>query len=246
MTNNKTKKQAAGKTEEAPGNEVKLIGMISHNMRGPLSYLNTLASFLKTNYDDLSKTELGEALSVLHETSDSLHQTVNNLFYWALQQQDLFEPNIEHLNIAEVIGKEVAAMRNQFEDKKVNLAYFHTGDSFFETDAAIVQLIVQNLLANALKFSDENSKTSVLTNITDDKFTLQVMDEGMGIHPEDLKKITQGFQTTRKGTHAERGTGVGLRMVGELVKLLGGEVEIISKLHLGTNFRIAIPRPKTS
>lgn len=240
--NSDHKDQSVTKQNKAADNQdAKLLGMLSHNFKGPLSYLHNMITFLNDHQGALTKAELKESMALLQETSASLNQMITKMFYWALKQQELFSPQIEQVEIPRLFGTEVAAMRNIFEGKKVHLGYFHTGSTNMASDAAILSLIIQNLLSNALKFSTENAKTSVRTNVSNNKLAIEVMDEGIGMDASTLQKLREGIVVTTTGTAKEIGTGLGLRMVGELVKILNGTIEIKSKPDLGTTFIIVIP-----
>jgi two-component system, sensor histidine kinase and response regulator len=234
-----TKDKHAGNTPDKQ--DAKLVGMLAHNIKGPLGYLHNMIAFLNAHQNELSKAELSDAMMVLQETSTSLKQMISNLFYWSLKQQDLFTPQMEQVSIPSIFGEEVQAIRGVFEGKKIHLGYFHTGKEHIISDSAMLRLIIQNLLSNAVKFSGEHQTTSVRTILTDAGLTIQVMDEGVGMDVHALRKIREGIRITTKGTAKEIGTGIGLRMVGELVQILGGTVVVNSRPNLGTTFEIVIP-----
>jgi signal transduction histidine kinase/DNA-binding response OmpR family regulator len=114
-------------------------------------------------------------------------------------------------------------------------------------DVSILQKIIDNLISNAIKYSDEETVIRVRVSIDfidgHDHYTLEVEDEGVGIPLHEQKNVLEPFYRIRRHTHRE-GSGVGLALVNQLVKLWGGSIDITSPLHerdRGTRLRVLLP-----
>ncbi|MEQ9483706.1 ATP-binding protein [Coleofasciculus sp. F4-SAH-05] len=110
-------------------------------------------------------------------------------------------------------------------------------------DQKILQLIVRNLLTNALKYSPENSSVYLTLTCEDDRLTVEVKDNGIGIPPEDQPCIFEPFRRA-SNTGTVRGSGMGLAIVKKAVDLHGGTLSVESVLGIGTRFTVVLPFPE--
>ena len=97
--------------------------------------------------------------------------------------------------------------------------------------------VVLNLVSNSIKYSNDNGKIKIYTNISKDKFVLVVKDNGIGIPKEDLPRIFERFYTVDK-SRTSKGTGLGLAIVKHIVKLFNGEIFVESELGKGSKFTV--------
>jgi len=109
-------------------------------------------------------------------------------------------------------------------------------------DKEALMTIIRNLLDNALKFSPEGVQIKVKSSVEGNKVRLDVIDEGMGIDPNRLNiLLTEDFIKSTQGTAMEKGSGLGLHIVKNLLKKLNGELKIESILGKGSTFSVFIP-----
>ena len=109
------------------------------------------------------------------------------------------------------------------------------------SDRELLTLALQNLLGNAVKYSSKGDVTLAARRSPDhdDGWVLSVSDEGPGIGPENLGRLFEAF--TRGDTHGQPGVGLGLSIASQATKLLGGKLEVDSKLGAGSTFRLVLP-----
>ena len=130
---------------------------------------------------------------------------------------------------------------------KLNLGYHCSPILNVEIDKEKVEIILNNLLSNALKFTSKYGTIELMTYDEDEMLSIKVSDNGSGIHPDDLPFIFDRFyQTKRKNKLAQGGTGIGLSLTHELVKLMNGTIEVKSELGEGSTFTVSIPKIKVS
>src|SRR5690606_30786866 len=111
-------------------------------------------------------------------------------------------------------------------------------------DKNMLELIIRNLITNAIKFSRQNTKVLVTCEVQERDVKLSVQDFGTGISEENLKKLKQGISFTTRGQANEGGTGLGLLLVRESIKKNGGTLSVQSTQGEGTTFSITIPKPE--
>ncbi|MFW5840817.1 MAG: sensor histidine kinase, partial [Planctomycetota bacterium] len=114
----------------------------------------------------------------------------------------------------------------------------------FESDRKLVEMILQNLLENALKFTPAGGQVTFSGKVEGDSAQLQVRDTGCGIRSEDQSRIFERFyqaDQARSGDNRIRGTGLGLAIVKHASEQLGGQIKLVSRLNLGTTITITLP-----
>ena len=143
-------------------------------------------------------------------------------------------------NLRDLCNKVIADFNFSDETKhKLEFNYL-TSKSTFNIDPKQVQIIIQNLLSNAFKYSNNGNKVELKIDADDSNLQLRVTDHGIGISDEDLSHIFDPFYRSIN-TEGIQGTGLGLSIVKNAVEMHGGTINVNSKLGEGSTFLINIP-----
>jgi signal transduction histidine kinase len=116
----------------------------------------------------------------------------------------------------------------------------HNAPVEMETDEKLLRSVISNLLTNAIKFSPGKEQVYLTISGIQNQIEIQVRDEGLGIHPDELEKIFEPFLRGREVASIP-GTGLGLSITKKAVELLGGIIQTESKLNQSTTFTVLIP-----
>ena len=108
----------------------------------------------------------------------------------------------------------------------------------------MIEIVIQNLLANALKFSRKGDSITVSNHISNGSCIISVADTGVGIPKHNLEKLFKSNTYTTMGTNNEKGTGLGLSICKELVELNGGKIWVESTVNTGSTFYVQLPKTK--
>lgn len=208
----------------------------SHSMRGPLKSIAGLVNLLQTDPANDNAVEYVERiLQSVREMESRL-----NLLEQSLENS---RKNfvIESLDMKSFVNKVIEEVRKEtaFTDIVLNIHVEQT-DSFY-TDINCFQLILKNLISNAINFSDDAKKekfVDILINASGRSCSIHVNDNGIGIPADAQDKI---FQLFYRGIEKSAGSGVGLYVVHEIVKKLGGSISVNSAVGAGSNFFVWIP-----
>ena len=214
---------------------------VSHEFRTPLTLmLGPVESILSGR--DLP-SDLRNQLESVHRNSLRLLKLVNSLLDFSRIEAGRMEANFEPTNLFEFTGEVAGVFRSAVE--KAGLAFVVRCAPLagpVPVDRDMWEKILLNLLSNALKFTHEGG-IEVELRPAGEWVELAVSDTGVGIPPEELPKMFDRFhriQDARGRTH--EGTGIGLALVQELVKLHGGTIRVESVLNAGSRFTVSIPK----
>lgn len=231
---------------EANSAKDKFFSIIAHDLRNPLQSILTDAEILEKFFDTFSSDKIREYVNHIYKTSTLLKNLLENLLTWAKTQTGrvVFRP--EWININLLVNDIVRYIEPTAKNKDIEIVYDKTLDFMVYLDRNMVTTVMRNLLSNAIKFSFRNSKVFIeIENFYDGNIPslrVSVRDQGIGI-PKDVReklfKIEHNITTT--GTEKEQGTGLGLILCNELIKLHGGNIWVESEEGKGTTFTFTIP-----
>ncbi|NMR89513.1 HAMP domain-containing histidine kinase, partial [Vibrio parahaemolyticus] len=170
---------------------------------------------------------------------ESLTFIIGNLNRIIEDETETNDLNLEDIEIDKLIKQIVNGLKNQFDNKKIQIKIDTDEKMTIRTDKYKFTQILYNLLTNAYKYTESNKKVSISYRIEKDDFVLEVKDEGKGIKEEDIDKIWNAYY--RGQDEIEYGEGIGLYVVSENVKKLGGEIKVYSKVGNGSIFTVKLP-----
>jgi len=226
----------------------RIIGMLSHEMRAPLSILSTLTSEIKKRNKDVT---LNEFANTLHFTSKSLQITVNQILdFFKRENSDLVMYN-SIFNLKSEITNIIASLKPLSENKKIDLiAKIDPNlDTLIWADSTKIHQLFYNIIGNALKFTEQGNIT-VVANLTPKnsklKLEISIKDTGIGIPSEDVAHIfDKYYQSQNSDSKVSLGIGLGLNLCKEIVELHHGKIEVKSSLNKGTevSFYLLLDQP---
>ncbi len=224
-------------------NDVKdrLFSIVSHDLKDSISSIKAFLDLLKE--DSISREEFNELIPELSENADNASLLLFNLLNWSKSQMQNLEPNPELFNIQEVFHSKISLVEQKMEQKRIVLIDESQRD-FIYADRSMVEIVIQNLLTNAVKFSRVGDIITISNKEHNGNSLICVEDTGVGIPKENLKKLFQNNNFTTVGTKNEKGTGLGLTICKELVELNQGRIWVESTPNVGTKFYVELPKVK--
>ena len=159
---------------------------------------------------------------------------------WSKSEMNI-KPDAEAVRLHEVVaenmqGSEIAAIgKNITFHNQVDPALSYFGDHH------MVRLVLRNLLANAVKFT-ENGSITVFSSLSNGQVTLSVKDDGVGMDKSEAEQLFYtGIHFSKDGTRSEKGNGLGFTICQEVIKKFGGKLSVESELEKGTTFYFVLP-----
>lgn len=225
----------------------KIMSIISHNVKGPLKYLHYVSNFLDQNWTNLSEEELRRSSSSILETSQSLYELVDNVLKWSKQQNAEIQFNTERFTVSSLIEEEIKIQAPLFATKDIVVK--NMIDDGFEliADRHLLRLILQNIFSNAIKFSKQGGAVRIKAKRNGDTSNILIEDEGVGMSKREIERIFDiNDHYTRPGTNNEKGNGIGLLIIQDLVSLHGGAISFRSRPDKGTTVELSFPLQEDS
>lgn len=236
------------KLEKMNSSKDKLFSLISHDLRSPFNSLLGFSEILTTEYDSLTPDEIREYIRAIYDSSKNLYGITNNLLQFSRFQMGKIEYKPKRVGLKKLITSVLKLLKGNIVKKQLNIVDNTGKDLAVYADEDMMSSVFQNLIANAIKFTNKNG------DITIDAFPfvenemkfirIEVRDNGVGISNSDLKRINEGDYYTTPGTEKEFGTGLGIPLVKEFIARNGGVMEIKSKLDAGSTFIFTVPQSK--
>jgi two-component system sensor histidine kinase/response regulator len=221
----------------------RLISVLAHDLRAPLSTLRGLFSLLQD--DTITHQELVEmipnVLKKLEYTSDFL----DTLLFWINSQMENFDSSVKSFSIKDIVEYEMENYQEQAASKGITLIDNVPDSTIASADPNSIRIVIRNLITNAIKFSREKDTIEVIASINDEMIEIKVKDTGTGIPPEKLKKLFKSKVDSSTGTQQESGTGMGLLFCKDLVEKCNGKIWVTSQQGVGTEFSFTVPADVT-
>jgi two-component system, sensor histidine kinase and response regulator len=235
----------AQKLERLNNLKSKLFSVISHDIRGPISSLHSLLELLTNK--GMSQEEFIVISNKLKGNINVTQRTLENLLTWSLSQMDGLKTERKIVRIQDVIEESCRLMDEVASQKNVTLIRDVSESHLVNADPDQVQLILRNLVQNAIKFSKQHG-TVLLTVINHSKYCkVTVKDFGIGMDQHEIALVMGAMSHfTKAGTQQEKGTGLGLLLCQEFVKRNGGTFSVQSVPGEGTEFSVSFESAKFS
>lgn len=221
------------------------VSNVSHELRTPLSLISMFSETLEMNRVS-SEEKKQEYYSIISQEANRLGRIVNNILNFSRMEDGRRKFNMEEKNVNELVERIYNNYSFHLKNKGFNFDFESAGDlPLLSIDEEAVSEAVINLIDNAVKYSKERKVVHIKTGIEVDQVFIEVADEGIGISPEDQKKVFNKFYRVSTGlVHNTKGTGLGLTLVKYIMDTHEGEIRLESKIGNGSKFRLLFPVEK--
>jgi signal transduction histidine kinase len=218
----------------------KLFSIIGHDLRNPIATLKSLLALVLT--DDVSQEEFKTFAPKLQRNVNTVYDTLENLLQWAYSQMQGMNHSPNTFDMQDIVTNNIALVAEIAHAKQITILQdIHANCSIF-ADENHINLILRNLINNALKFTNQGGNISIATKLVDTFIQVSVTDTGVGMNAEQLANLFYVDKSfTTYGTDGEKGTGLGLLLCKEMVTINGGKMWVTSKENEGTTFYFTVP-----
>lgn len=216
------------------------IGMISHELRNPITTIKGYVQLLESLYADHKDPMLVDSLRNMGKQVENVIQMISELLDLSKIRAGRFTLAKEPFDINNLIKETIEEFRHAHAEVKIEFEVNHS--LIIEADVKRIGQVLKNLLSNAIKYAPDSNTITMNSYQTEDMVIISVQDYGIGISEEDQSKIFDKFYRA-SGTDEKRfaGFGIGLNLVFEIIKAHGGQVSVESELDQGAHFYLSLP-----
>jgi signal transduction histidine kinase/ActR/RegA family two-component response regulator len=238
-------RKARESAERADRAKDEFLAVLSHELRTPLNAVSGWARLLQ--HDHLTDpAQIARAKDAIVRNADAQVRLIDDLLDLSRLARGKVHLSLGPVRMADVRQAAVDAIRPSASEKGITIAVADAGDAddIIVGDAARLQQVIWNLLANAVKFTGNGGEIVLTQRSSSDGIEIAVSDTGEGMAPEILPHVFDRFrQGDGSSTRSHRGLGLGLALVRDLVTLHGGTVSAFSQgLGRGSTFTVTLPR----
>jgi signal transduction histidine kinase/DNA-binding response OmpR family regulator/streptogramin lyase len=220
----------------------KLLAILSHDLKNPISVLHGYTNILESQYGTLPEDERKLILHKINKSSESVKLQVLNLLDWALSQSGKMQCLPEDCNCKSVVRDEIMFLLPSAELKNIKIHESIELDQSVWVDIRMLGTVIRNIISNSIKFCNKGGEITISVTKKETQACIQIHDNGIGIDADKIDRIidSKDFVSTF-GTENEKGTGLGLIVCKEFVEKNNGSITIQSVVNEGTTLTIYLP-----
>lgn len=229
----------AERLQEADDFKTRMFANIAHEFRTPLTLIGGMAELIRED----SHHQVRERTEIIQHNADKVLRLVNQMLNLARLEAGSMPLNLVRSDLSSFIRYVFQSFKGLAEHRKVKMHYLPENQRIeMDFDPEKMEEMLGNLLSNALKYTPAGGDVYLSFHATPTLFTLHVKDTGFGIPSDKVGHIFERFYRVEGGhQHYEEGSGIGLTLVREYIRLMGGEISVVSQQNIGSEFTVTLP-----
>ncbi|MBP2114513.1 sensor histidine kinase [Paenibacillus silagei] len=215
------------------------VSNVSHEVQSPLTSISGYALALKQM--NIPESERNRYLDIIIGEAERMSKMSDSLLKLSLLESQSQQLRFTTFSLDEQLRRVIVALQPQWSARRINFDLQLTAATL-TADYDLLSQVWTNLLGNSIKFSGDGGVISVHTKQDNKSVTVRVSDTGIGVAPEDQKRIFERFfKADRSHSNKYNGSGMGLAIVKQIVLLHQGDIRVESELGAGTSFIVTLP-----
>lgn len=217
-------------------NEV--LNMVAHDLKSPINQILGFLNLLRI--ESAEKKE--ELISYIEDSCHTALSIIGEIIETAELENEGYKLKRKKTDLNNLTDESIKHFKLDARNKNIAITTQYADNVFVSVNQTKFSRAIDNMIANAIKFSPENSQIDIITQKTNDKVLLTIRDYGIGIDQDDIPLLFDKFKKPRKkGTRGEKSTGLGLSIVKKIVDLHEGAIYVESEIEKGSSFTIELP-----
>ena len=241
LTNRQIINHQNQKLENMLHTQNRLFSIIAHDLRSPF---NAILGFGQILEDELvqSRSDLVKYIRQINQSAHNTFYLLENLLAWSRRQQSKNALQLTVVEAQPVINGIINQHTDRMQQKELIVYSQLPANTFIYADVNAFEMIVRNLLVNAIKFTPRKGEIRIESRVDAQLFYLTISDSGVGMTAEQISQIQNLKQTISKpGTEQEAGAGLGLSLCFDFTHQMNGELRISSRPQQGTTVELSLP-----
>jgi len=240
---NKKIEEQVSELEKLNATKDKFFSIIAHDLKSPFNALIGFSQIMKERYYELEDERKINILGLINKTSSTMFSLLVNLLNWARTQsgQMTMEPNLN--GIHKMIEDNVHLLEASSKEKKIRIKIDFISDYKILCDRNMLTTVFRNLISNAIKYTNKGGTVGISAFELGHNVSISITDNGIGMSKEEIDRLFKIDEySSKQGTFKEQGTGLGLIVCAEFVKMHGGEIKVYSSEGQGSTFTVILPK----
>ncbi len=234
--------QQAEQIQKVNRTKDRLYSVIAHDIKTPFSNISMLISTLAEGYLEPGSAEYKEIIQNINNASQETYALLKDLLLWTRTQTGDLEMAPESIRLNKLVHSAIHFFKPNAATKNIALHMDVPEDLLMKADRNMMQSVLQNLISNAIKFTNEKGDVHISARKKANNIVIEIKDTGVGIPEESMKKLfVEEGQVTTRGTNDEKGSGLGLLLVKDFVQRNNGIIDLESIPGEGTTFILNFP-----
>lgn len=217
----------------------RIFFIVSHDLRNPVAAQKQVIDYMVENYDVLEETDKKEQLEALKQSQDGLKNLISNLLDWSSVASGRFTYKPTRVDLNTLVRKSVSFIDTQRQKKNITIRQQIQEQCFVYTDVNITEIILRNILSNAIKFSHQDGIIDIQSIEEKQVASIAITDYGIGMTEEQLANLFT-YHNSTTGTAGEPGSGIGLIVCKKLADMGKEKLTVTSEEGKGSTFSITM------
>ena len=244
VTEQKKAEGVLRKLDQAKSN---FISIVAHELRTPLVAIVGYSELLENDDNPLTEEQIESYLSIVQSNAEVLNRLVDDLLdIGRIQIGRPLGILSQDADLDEIIEKATDSANRQGLQHKIIVTHNNPIPETIWIDGGRITQVLNNLLNNAIKYSPQVGTIEIQTLTDDEKVTVSIQDQGMGMTPQQVEHVFDRFYCADVSNSRNTGLGLGMTIVKQIIDDHGGEISVTSRLGEGTTVTFALPRRRRS
>lgn len=220
----------------------RLISIIGHDLRNAFTAIIGFTALLEGRVKNLSAAQVADEVARIHRVVKDSHRMLENLLAYSLMQRETPEPRLQPVSLSPLVDRVLGVLEDRATRKGVLLEPL-ASEHLVVADEHMLEVVLRNLVENAIKFSRAGGRVRISGCDVDDCSRISVIDSGVGMSEAQVRSVLEQQRVKPTvGTAEEKGTGFGLILCGQLIRKMGGRLDVRSELGKGSTFELVLDR----
>lgn len=231
------------RAEEASASKNTFLANMSHELRTPLNAINGFSQILSDQiYGPLGNPKYVGYAQDIFESGKHLLDLINDVLDMAKIEAGKFKIYPQRMSLNETIDQSLRVVRGRAEQKRILIETDYDDEDEIIGDSRAIKQIMINLVGNSIKFTEIGGRILLRTTRQGENILISVIDNGIGIAEENISRLGRAFeQVENEHARTNQGTGLGLALCRSFAEMHGGNLQITSKIGIGTKVDILLP-----
>lgn len=237
-----TIKERTAALEEAIATKDLMFSIIAHDLKSPFNVILGFTGLLKDKLKKMDFEKSEKLICGMNSQARNTYNLLEDLLTWARDNSNKIAFNPVFCNIESICDEVIYQVKDSAQMKDIAINSYHSSETYVFADKNMVEVILRNLIINAIKFTEAHGKIEIYSIQVGEFIEIAVSDNGIGIEENEKTQLFKSdFNLSKQGTANEKGSGLGLAICKRFVERNQGEIWIENNNEKGSTFKFTLP-----